>query len=184
MDVKVTVWVDNRGLDGFECEHGLALLIETGNRTLDFDTGAGKALLPNMQRLKIDPDQIDGVIFSHGHSDHTGGLSGLMAGRKNCMIPVFMTPGMENPCYSHHSDGAVHDISMPESTRDVLKKMEIRRSGTFSEIMPGIYLTGAIPRVSGEGTGGNFYSDPACTIPHQIGEEQALLFKNGLLISG
>lgn len=40
-----------------------------------FDTGADPNILHyNMQRLKIDLQEIEAVVLSHAHSDHTGGI--------------------------------------------------------------------------------------------------------------
>ena len=62
---------------GLVAEHGLAFLMETEDRTLLFDTGQGPALLPNARALGKDLRKVDGVILSHGHYDHTGGLDAL-----------------------------------------------------------------------------------------------------------
>ncbi len=59
---------------------GFAALIEYGEHILLFDTGAdGQALLGNMAALGIDPLDIEAIVLSHGHRDHTGGLSALLA---------------------------------------------------------------------------------------------------------
>ena len=136
MNVEVTDWVDNRAMDGFESEHGLSLLIQSEGTVLAFETGAGKALLPNMRQLRIDPQGIDGVVFSHGHYDHTGGFPGLIGERDGKSLPVFMTPGMENPCYSRHENGKIHTISMPKLTLDALKNCGIRYQPPFSGLFP------------------------------------------------
>ena len=57
-----TVW-------GFSC------LIDLKDKNLLFDTGGdGSILLDNMRKLKTDPKNINIVVLSHIHSDHTGGL--------------------------------------------------------------------------------------------------------------
>jgi len=53
--------------------------VETGEMTILFDTGGdGPTLLGNMAALGIDPGQIDVVVLSHIHGDHTGGLNALL----------------------------------------------------------------------------------------------------------
>ena len=53
--------------------------VGTGEATVLFDTGGdGATLLGNMANLDLDPRAIDAVVLSHIHSDHTGGLSGLL----------------------------------------------------------------------------------------------------------
>jgi 7,8-dihydropterin-6-yl-methyl-4-(beta-D-ribofuranosyl)aminobenzene 5'-phosphate synthase len=69
---------------------GFACVIETGEATVLFDTGLnGEILLDNMAKLGFDPQEIDVLVLSHAHNDHTGGMSGLLdAGAK----PVVYAP--------------------------------------------------------------------------------------------
>jgi 7,8-dihydropterin-6-yl-methyl-4-(beta-D-ribofuranosyl)aminobenzene 5'-phosphate synthase len=55
-------------------EHGLSLYIETMNRKILFDTGASGDFIDNAARLGINIEDIDSVIISHAHKDHSGGL--------------------------------------------------------------------------------------------------------------
>ena len=55
-------------------EHGFSALIETPFGRWLFDTGQGLALPHNVEKLGIDLTQMEGIILSHGHYDHTGGL--------------------------------------------------------------------------------------------------------------
>ncbi len=59
----------------FLSEHGLSFYIETGSRRLLFDTGATDAFLLNAERMGLDLCNVDTVILSHGHYDHTGGVT-------------------------------------------------------------------------------------------------------------
>jgi len=59
---------------------GFSALIEYGGHTLLFDTGAdGEALLNNMTALHINPLEIESVVLSHNHRDHTAGLDALLS---------------------------------------------------------------------------------------------------------
>jgi 7,8-dihydropterin-6-yl-methyl-4-(beta-D-ribofuranosyl)aminobenzene 5'-phosphate synthase len=43
------------------------------DKTILFDTGGnGDILLANMQRLGLEPQGVNAVVFSHIHADHTG----------------------------------------------------------------------------------------------------------------
>jgi len=55
-------------------EHGFACLIETAAGRYLFDTGQGTGILHNARLLQIDLGHLDGIILSHGHFDHGGGL--------------------------------------------------------------------------------------------------------------
>lgn len=70
----VTLIEDNPGREGCCHEHGLCFYIETRQHTLLMDTGASGAFLENARTLGIDVGQVDTVVLSHGHYDHTGGV--------------------------------------------------------------------------------------------------------------
>jgi 7,8-dihydropterin-6-yl-methyl-4-(beta-D-ribofuranosyl)aminobenzene 5'-phosphate synthase len=64
-------------------EWGLSLYLETegggGARRYLMDFGLNsRTLINNLQLLKIDPTQLDGLVLSHGHMDHFGGLIGFL----------------------------------------------------------------------------------------------------------
>jgi 7,8-dihydropterin-6-yl-methyl-4-(beta-D-ribofuranosyl)aminobenzene 5'-phosphate synthase len=80
-ELKITIVYDNSlHTPGLTEGWGFSALIEYEGHTLLFDTGAdGQALLNNMAALHINPLEIESVILSHNHSDHTGGLNALLA---------------------------------------------------------------------------------------------------------
>ncbi len=58
---------------------GMGCVIEGLEKTILFDTGGdGTILLSNMERMGIDPEEIDIVVLSHIHGDHTGGLRSFL----------------------------------------------------------------------------------------------------------
>jgi 7,8-dihydropterin-6-yl-methyl-4-(beta-D-ribofuranosyl)aminobenzene 5'-phosphate synthase len=73
--MKVKILVENRANQP-EClaEHGLSVYIESGQRKILFDLGATDIYLQNAKRMKIDLGEVDTVVVSHGHYDHTGGI--------------------------------------------------------------------------------------------------------------
>lgn len=176
--VQIMVLVENQAVLPLHPEHGLSLLIEHDKHRILFDTGAGGALLHNAQILDVDLETVEHVVLSHGHNDHTGGLH-LFHGKK-----IWHTPEITCPHFSRHTDRPVSNITMPEEAQNVLKAATQCIVGRFQEMLPGIYLTGPIPRISGETTGGPFYHDPEGNTPDHIPDEQAMLFENGVLIQG
>lgn len=75
---KITMLFDNISKNkSLKQGHGLSIYIEFNNLKLLMDTGANKKLIENANSLNIDLYNLDGIIISHGHSDHTGGLNYL-----------------------------------------------------------------------------------------------------------
>ena len=79
-------------------EHGLSVLVTVtrngrSHRIL-YDAGASPdGVAENMRRLDVDPSEIEAIVCSHGHFDHTTGLDGLirrLGGRVN--LPVLIHP--------------------------------------------------------------------------------------------
>jgi 7,8-dihydropterin-6-yl-methyl-4-(beta-D-ribofuranosyl)aminobenzene 5'-phosphate synthase len=80
-ELKITIVYDNTlHMPGLTAGWGFSAIIEYKGHTLLFDTGAdGQALLNNMAALHINPLEIESIILSHNHNDHTGGLNALLA---------------------------------------------------------------------------------------------------------
>jgi len=78
--MKLTVLIDNNTLIDryFLGEPGVSYLIEDGERKVLFDVGYSDAFITNAKKLKADLLDIDFVVLSHGHLDHTWGLMPLI----------------------------------------------------------------------------------------------------------
>ena len=73
-------------------EWGLSMFAESvradETRRVMIDFGyTPDALLGNMGLLKLGPATIDALVLSHGHIDHFGGLTGLLAASKGQLKP-------------------------------------------------------------------------------------------------
>jgi 7,8-dihydropterin-6-yl-methyl-4-(beta-D-ribofuranosyl)aminobenzene 5'-phosphate synthase len=78
--VTITIVYDNTQFDHrLRSAWGFSALVEYHGYSLLFDTGGeGQILLENMRLMGIDSTQIDSVVLSHIHDDHTGGLTALL----------------------------------------------------------------------------------------------------------
>lgn len=87
-DVKITIVYDNEKIrNDLKTDWGFSSFIETKETNLLFDTGAnGDILLYNMEKLNIDPKDIDAVFLSHNHWDHIGGLDRLLKVRPELTV--------------------------------------------------------------------------------------------------
>lgn len=176
--IRLTLCVDLEENPPFISEFGLSLLLEYRKTTFLLDTGAGAALKENLALLK-ESGAYRNVILTHGHYDHTGGLKDLLPGR------IFCGKKVAQPHYSLHADGVIHPIAMPEDSKAVLTRSAVQFVEHFTQIAPGLFLTGPIPRSTTEDCGGNFFHDEACISERDLVEEElALLTEEGVLITG
>lgn len=101
--MRIITLVENTPGKG-EClyEHGLSIYLETAEHKLLMDTGATDALLKNADCLGIDLKQVDTVILSHGHYDHSGGIMAFSRINKTAQIYMQRTAGEDY--YSIHEN--------------------------------------------------------------------------------
>ena len=108
-------------------------------------------MLGNLAVLDHDPATIDGIILSHGHYDHCGGLLSLL--QAIGARPVYAHPGLFRERYwqGQHEQRA---ISIPAS------REELAAAGAdfvfhpgLTELAPGLFLSGGIPRLNPYETG-------------------------------
>lgn len=78
--VTVKILYDNYvHVEGFEADWGYSILIEGLEETILFDTGTKPEIFEaNFKKAGIDAGEIDYLVFSHEHSDHTGGLNAFI----------------------------------------------------------------------------------------------------------
>lgn len=129
-------------------EHGLSLLIETyqGNKgqSFLFDAGFTEQGVPyNLAKLGIDLTEINSIIVSHGHPDHTAAIPHILklAQKK---IPVVTHPAAFLKRYLVFPDGSrllsntFSEKTLEESGAEVTLSKEVKRLG------PGVMATGEI----------------------------------------
>ena len=132
-------------------EHGFAVLLESDQGRFLFDTGQGLGILGNARVLGKDLTTLDGIILSHGHADHCGGLLQVL---ENCAnVNLYAHPGVFVERYwsgrfERRANGS------PWSREQVVaaggQLIPVRE---FLEPIPGLYLSGEVPRHSTFETG-------------------------------
>ncbi|MBR2509915.1 MAG: MBL fold metallo-hydrolase [Lentisphaeria bacterium] len=175
--LKITILTENEVCAPLKAEHGLSMLVEYEKIRFIFDFGMSAAWKENADFLQINISDIKYAFLSHGHNDHTGGLKFFNG-------EFFCAPGIDKQRYSHHPGKPIRNLSMPDECKQVLKNSKVNYIDRFTEIFPGVFCTGPIPRITNEDCGGPFFLDDAKTIPDLISDESALLFDNGVLLHG
>ena len=89
--LSLTVLVDNTTLTDryFGGEPGLSFLIETEGKKILFDTGYSDLFLQNAAKMGINLLDLDMIVLSHGHLDHSGGLFPLIRHMTRSIIEGF-----------------------------------------------------------------------------------------------
>ncbi len=147
--LELTVICENSvspGPPGLIGEHGWSCYVETGLQRLLFDTGQGLGILNNSLILKKELSSINAIVLSHGHYDHTSGLPAVL--RMSGPREVYAHPDIFLPRY-YKRDRDIREIGL-RYKREYLegigaKFVEVKK---FTEIYPGIFLTGEVPRVT------------------------------------
>jgi 7,8-dihydropterin-6-yl-methyl-4-(beta-D-ribofuranosyl)aminobenzene 5'-phosphate synthase len=142
-------------VDTLLAEHGLSLLVTVlegkESHTILFDTGYGQAGVPhNLQHLEVDLEEIEALVLSHGHMDHTGSLYEVLE-RVKKPIPLVTHPdAFLSPRYFGLDDG--RKLLFPQPlTRAKLRErdvelMENRAPTLLAHDM--IMVTGEVERVT------------------------------------
>jgi 7,8-dihydropterin-6-yl-methyl-4-(beta-D-ribofuranosyl)aminobenzene 5'-phosphate synthase len=129
-EMTLSIVYNNVAYDqSLECSWGMGCVVEYSRTTILFDTGGnGEILLSNMKKMGIDPADIDLVVLSHMHGDHTGGLGEFL--EHNPDVTVYL-PGSSSGFRQRRvkSTGA-----------------RIEEVDKAVEIEPGIYSTGTLGR--------------------------------------
>lgn len=179
----IRILIDNTIAEPYRAEHGLSLAIFTERDRILFDTGAGSAIRHNLACAGLCPRDFTKLVISHGHYDHTGGIAEILPEMPSAKI--YLAPGATVTRFSRHEGKPVRNISMPKDGVDALSgHAHIYEIGTFTEIADGVFLTGPIPRISTEDTGGPFFLDHDGNTVDTLADEQAMLLAEGILIQG
>lgn len=127
-----------------QAEHGLSLYIETPTCKILFDTGASDLFIRNAHLMGIDLRQVDYLILSHGHSDHTGGLHFFLDYNRRatvvCKREIFY------PKFKYDRENGIRQT---EAVYDMTRFHFIDQQ---TELAPGIVLFPAIEIVDAEDT--------------------------------
>lgn len=150
--MRITILVDNTALFDrmFVAEHGFSAYIEAEGKRILFDTGYSDAVVKNAQKMQIDLLDLDYIILSHGHFDHTGGLWHI--------LHLFIEAIIEDThhrlprliahprCFLPRPKPPLGDIGSVLSGEEVQRFMPLELSAAPVSLTPNLFFLGEIER--------------------------------------
>lgn len=146
--LRLSVLCDDKAAsDEFATEHGVSIFIELANgHHWLLDTGTTDIYLENAQRMGISLDNLTGVAISHGHDDHTGGLT--FYPRLKGEPPVFGHPYIWHKQYGIEKGAPVRICGMPYPARQYAHAA-FKPLNNVTPLDEGLYFFTDIPREPG-----------------------------------
>ena len=144
--MKVVVLIDNNpDPEGkLLSEHGISIYSEADGLKWLFDVGASPDFGINARKLGIEIEDVDYLVLSHAHRDHTGGLEYFL--RKNKKALVYMAPVISGRLFVSYRKQIHHDITI---NYEIVKAYSERFIFADNDCMlsPNIGLIGKIEKI-------------------------------------
>jgi len=149
--IRITTLIENTSGEhlGLKNEHGLSFCVEAGGRKILFDSGQSGSFIDNAAQLRIDLADLEFVVLSHGHYDHSGGLRALQ--KVSDHFELVVGKGFFNDKYADRNGG--YEFLGNNFTQEFLKENNIPYSelGTpIRELIPGVFVLGDFPRTNAD----------------------------------
>ncbi|NLJ80837.1 MAG: MBL fold metallo-hydrolase, partial [Firmicutes bacterium] len=155
--LKVLVLAENTARPGtnFWGQHGASFLLQAQRGSVKqailVDVGQSPSVLRhNMDEFGIAPSEVDAVVITHCHYDHTGGIAAFLekTGKEN--IPVVGHPDI----FRLNFRTVPHLKCRGTDLKDQPSEIEKHGGRLFLtkdplQLMPGLLTTGEVPRVVG-----------------------------------
>ena len=154
--LRVTTLAENLvQISGLQGQWGLSFLLELVDargrrRKVIFDTGNDRApLMHNIGRLNVDLSDVDCVVLSHGHGDHTVATVEIVKAAGG--VKVYAHPHVFQPRFYEDRLGRRTRGGVPEG--EGIAEIEgaggeVVLTAEPREIVPGLWTTGQIQRVT------------------------------------
>ncbi len=141
--MELTVLTDNTTrIDAYYLgEAGVCYYIREGGKTILFDTGYSDVFIRNATVMKLDLRQLDAIVLSHGHNDHTGGMASLPEDIRD--IPLYAHPDAFLP---KRSDGEA--IGSVLNEEQLASRFRLKLSSAPVSVTQRLLFLGEIPRTN------------------------------------
>jgi len=190
-EVEIKILVENTaqlGMKNILGAHGLAIHLkiryDDGKITnILFDTGPShKVIENNAEEMNVKLNEIDMIVLSHGHYDHTGGLLGVLKSLDR-KIPIIAHPDCFLPKFVLKPKFRYNGI--PFSTNEIQQYANLICLKEPIEISRQVYTSGEVPRITDfEKISGLKTIREHKIIDDKMLDDQSLIinFKDGLII--
>jgi len=149
MTLRITTLNDNTiGMGSCTGEWGLSLLVETANIRILLDTGMNDAAVRNAAVLGIDLAQVDRIVLSHAHSDHTGGLREVLR-KMQKEIEIIAHPAVWGAKYDKREGKPERFIGIPfrlEELESLGARFRLTREPV--NLTEDIFTSGEVPMIN------------------------------------
>ena len=124
--ITVTTLYDNTAFaPGTEADWGFSCLVESTDKTILFDAGTKpEVFFRNVEALDVDLSEVDLVVISHEHGDHTGALAQVL--EQNRVLTVYHPVSFSDQFVSAVTHAGARSVPVTEPV----------------EITDDVYLTG------------------------------------------
>jgi 7,8-dihydropterin-6-yl-methyl-4-(beta-D-ribofuranosyl)aminobenzene 5'-phosphate synthase len=142
--MRITTLIENHpdaGGSGLEGEHGLSFFIEHPSGVFLSDVGGSALFADNAKALDVDLARVGGLVISHHHFDHGGGLGRFFKENQDGTVYLREAPEAE---YLYEDPDALRYIGLDGGVM-AQNADRIQYVSSNQEIAPGVHLLTEIP---------------------------------------
>ncbi len=142
---KITILAENYAYKAPHAEWGFSVLVESNKKKYLFDVGySGTCVLNNANFINVDLQDIDGIILSHGHFDHTGGLESVLS--HVGPMRIYAHPEIFKERYSLKKEKLLYSgIKYSEKYLETSLAASFIYNQKITQISDNIYMSGEVP---------------------------------------
>jgi len=190
--MKLKVLIDNNTLIDryFIGEPGVSYYLEADGLKILFDLGYSRAFMENGTKMGVNFSDIDVIVLSHSHLDHTWGMASLLKHFKEALMEgkTYKRPKLiaHPDIFIPRSFNGMDEFGMTMSFDKVFKYMDSKLSKEPIWITDNLVFLGEIPRLNNfesQESIGKIFVDQELTEDFSM-DDSALCYKseNGLTI--